>query len=54
MNRASIPLPLRWSLPMLSLILGGMLLMNGLALGIPWLPVFSGGFPGGSGLPSIW
>jgi hypothetical protein len=41
MNRASIPLPLRWSLPMLSLILGGMLLMNGLALGIPWLPVFS-------------
>ena len=26
---------------MLSLILGGMLLKNGLALGIPWLPEFS-------------
>ena len=41
MDQASIPLPLRWSLLMLNLILGGMLLMNGLALGIPWLPVFS-------------
>jgi len=40
-DQASIPLPLRWSLLMLNLILGGMLLMNGLALGIPWLPVFS-------------
>jgi hypothetical protein len=41
MEQVSIPLSLRRSLLLLSLILGGMFLGNGLALGIPWLPVFS-------------